>query len=549
MAPQKKSKITNSKEFNTGCALWFKGKYSEAEEVFKQAVYIQERTLGEDHKDTLNSKYWLGCTLHDQKKYSEAEALLQHVVYQQGRTLGEEHKDTLESKYWLGCILNGQEKYSDAEELFKIVIEGQGRTLGEEHADTFASKYQLGCVLYNQKRYSEAEQLFQEVAQRWENELGLGHEDTLATIRLLQECQLKSGQSHPDFVERFGWQVGAEKFLWGEEPAEASTLTKRRSLGEGQFGKVEEVITQGSNESMARKEFFIYNCGSKWATARIRSIKGEIASLRRLSHPHIVTIIGCYQEEETRKNVSVYVLMQPVGDNDLRAFMETEYTGIDERLKWIKKWFVCLASALAYMHVKGVHHEDIKPENILHRGDHVFFADFGSSRRLEAGDQTSTTSVAMATRRFAAPEAFRSDDNESPRHGSKTDVFSLGLVFVELFVVLIGGRIETLRNHVFSDYKSSIQEYHRVSHKFNSFFSNNIESNSDDSALQIYHECFEDMLRKERKDRPSAKDVLNNMRKTKVFESGLRCECAQGNMEMENSDSNSEEGCLDLGNS
>jgi hypothetical protein len=57
MAPQKKNKITNSKEFNTGCALWFEGKYSEAEEVFKQAVYIQERTLGEDHKDTLDSKY------------------------------------------------------------------------------------------------------------------------------------------------------------------------------------------------------------------------------------------------------------------------------------------------------------------------------------------------------------------------------------------------------------------------------------------------------------------------------------------------------------
>ncbi|KAJ4288417.1 Ferulic acid decarboxylase 1 [Kalmusia sp. IMI 367209] len=202
---------------------------------------------------------------------------------------------------------------------------------------------------------------------------------------------------------------------------QSGKLIKKRSLGDGRFGKVEEVTAEGSTETLARKRFFVPHFREKRAGAQMDRIKGEIASLKRLSHPHIVRILNCYQEQEGEKHLNVYLLMRPVGDCDLKAFLEAEHTDTERKLhtNWIKQWFVCLASALAYMHFQHVHHDDIKPSNIICRQGHIFFTDFSSSRRLESNEETSTTSEAIATRLFAAPEAFRSDDGEPIPHGSK----------------------------------------------------------------------------------------------------------------------------------
>lgn len=360
-------------------------------------------------------------------------------------------------------------------------------------------------------------------------------------------CENKSkmssyDQSSSDPVQKYGWQVGAEKFLWGKEPAPTNKLTKKRSLGDGRFGKVEEVIAQGGKATMVRKRFFVPHFREKRAKAQIKRIEGEITILKRLSHPHIVTIIGCYQEEESAKHLTIYALMQPVGDGDLKTFLEDQSTDIQHevRKECIMKWFVCLTSALAYMHSQRVHHEDIKPSNIIYRGNDIFFTDFSSSRHLEAEDETSTTSEAIATRLFAAPEAFRGDNGEIVSHGSKTDVFSLGLVFAELLVVFIRKRIETFRNHVFKDYKSSSKQYHRVSPKFKDFFTKSYATTDDCSALAIYSQYFEHMLRKERKDRPSAKSILANMKKRGFFEIVLGCDCTHENEEMDASDHDSD---------
>ncbi|KAH8727327.1 hypothetical protein GQ44DRAFT_577220, partial [Phaeosphaeriaceae sp. PMI808] len=78
----------------------------------------------------------LGRTLYDQKKYSEAEELLQQAADGREKTLGQDHEDTLRSKHWLGCTLYNQEKYSEAEERLQETVDGRERTLGQDHEDT-----------------------------------------------------------------------------------------------------------------------------------------------------------------------------------------------------------------------------------------------------------------------------------------------------------------------------------------------------------------------------------------------------------------------------
>jgi serine/threonine protein kinase len=91
----------------------------------------------------------------------------------------------------------------------------------------------------------------------------------------------------------------------------------------------------------------------------------------------------------------------------------------------------CLASALAYMHSQNMHHEDIKPANIIHRRNKVYFTDFSSSRKLHHCETTLTSSEVAAAPLYAAPEAFY-NGGKACQHGSQAEVCSLGLVFAEI---------------------------------------------------------------------------------------------------------------------
>jgi serine/threonine protein kinase len=92
--------------------------------------------------------------------------------------------------------------------------------------------------------------------------------------------------------------------------------------------------------------------------------------------------------------------MTPVGDNDFRSFLELVTSGGLETIQqrnWLWKWFVCLSSALAYLHGEGVRHQDIKPSNIIHKGDQIYFTDFSSSCAFEVGQTTSTENPARSS--------------------------------------------------------------------------------------------------------------------------------------------------------
>ncbi|KAF2442661.1 kinase-like protein [Karstenula rhodostoma CBS 690.94] len=302
-----------------------------------------------------------------------------------------------------------------------------------------------------------------------------------------------------------------------------SDLTLVKPLGEGRSGKVEEVIDKRSGKTMARKRFFVPDFRGKRAATQIGQIRGEILSLKRLSHPHIVRFVSCHQQKEDTKHLNVYLLMQPVGEYDLQTFMDIGDTLNPEVFdkSWIKQWYMCLLSALAYMHSRRVHHDDIKPSNLICRRGRIYFTDFSSSRRLEADDETSTTSEAIATRLFAAPESFRGEENEPLSHGSKTDVFSLGLVFVELLVVRGDGNIAAFRDEIFRDYNNCTRQYHRVTHKFKSV----LQVGWDTESRRFYERYCEPMLQKHRNDRPSARCLFEKIKQQRRALRVMKCDC------------------------
>lgn len=87
--------------------------------------------------------------------------------------------------------------------------------------------------------------------------------------------------------------------------------------------------------------------------------------------------------------------------------------------------------ALTYLHARRITHRDIKPANILVFARdpemHVKVADFGISKEA---DEFSTR---CGTQRYVAPEVY------NPPYTSKADLWSLGVVVLELWVSLPAG--------------------------------------------------------------------------------------------------------------
>jgi serine/threonine protein kinase len=242
--------------------------------------------------------------------------------------------------------------------------------------------------------------------------------------------------------------------------------------------------------------------------------------LRKLVHPHIIKIIGTYQEMMSYPRL-YFLLMSPVGDSDLEGFLVAAGAQIREAPQWqalqnslwLKTWFGCLASALAYMHSQGVHHEDIKPKNIIHRGLDIYFTDFSSSREVDLVNQnTSTESPALATRLYAAPEALPDEDGSINRHGSKTDIFSLGLVFVEMLTVLDGKEVGALRENL-----PNRAPYWKITSTFDDWFVSR-------TTAHMYTKCIKPMLAQERHARPTALEVVDCIRSHQPWRT-LVCPC------------------------
>jgi serine/threonine protein kinase len=101
-------------------------------------------------------------------------------------------------------------------------------------------------------------------------------------------------------------------------------------------------------------------------------------------------------------------------------------------------FFGCLARALEFLHEQNVQHKDVKPGNILVHGGTDLFTDFGLS--LDFTDAEGSTTVSMIngmTPKYCAPEVAMHE----PRNTS-SDIWSLGIVYLEMIVVLKGRTVE-----------------------------------------------------------------------------------------------------------
>ena len=158
----------------------YQGRYHEAEEMYHQVLAGQQQVLGIDAEATLNTRHHLAWMTGLRGCYVEAGQQFQTIITAQRRILGDDHPDTLRARYGLAWVkaLNGQ--YASAEEQFRNVLSDQRRILGNDHPDTMETRYRLARAIADQGRYHEARAIYLQVLKDMRRTLGDEHPATLA---------------------------------------------------------------------------------------------------------------------------------------------------------------------------------------------------------------------------------------------------------------------------------------------------------------------------------------------------------------------------------
>ena len=236
---------------------------------------------------------------------------------------------------------------------------------------------------------------------------------------------------------------------------------RAQSLGNGAYGAVCAAYDDDGTE-WAAKLFWDENgdeggdddeeCDDEWASSGMDAgILREIVMLRLLNaaHPNVLSMHDVSRMDGANETLA---LIMPKMAGSLAGAIEKKSLGNKEKLK-----VAALAlHALAWLHEHGIIHRDLKPDNILLNAEgNPVLADFSLAKvvggrpvapeapsgkrktkagkkrgRDDAGEASDAPALtaSMGTPTYTAPEIVNGES-----YGVKADVFSMGVVLLELF--------------------------------------------------------------------------------------------------------------------
>jgi len=206
-----------------------------------------------------------------------------------------------------------------------------------------------------------------------------------------------------------------------------------RKLGEGATSEVFLCQDPFRNREVAVKRIFPEALRDPTRGRMFRKLFFTEASLAgKLEHPHIAQIYDAGIGED-----SGYIVMEYVPGGTMERFCVPENLLPLEQVVDIA--FKC-TRALAYAHMQGVTHRDIKPGNLLYAASptDVRIGDFGLA--LNVGAET-TQITGVGSPAYMSPEQIR---EELVDH--RTDLYSLGVVMYQMLI----GQLPFRANNKFS---------------------------------------------------------------------------------------------------
>ena len=237
-----------------------------------------------------------------------------------------------------------------------------------------------------------------------------------------------------------------------------------KSLWDGQFGRVFQVMDISSNREFVTKEM---KSDQYFA-------KSEVLIHQKLNHPNVIQFFAARSEDDL-----VYIDME-LGDSCLYDALYIDKC-LTNDICW--QYFRDLIDGVEYLHSVDVAHQDIKPENLLIGSDgRLKIANFG----LASSIGRKTDDKWRGTPQFIAPEVMR----EERYRLEPVDIWACGIVLAEM----LANRLpwESVEDSRYRQWKMNNKQY-----PFNLI---------DESALDLIML----MLKEEPNDRATIQDIKNH---------------------------------------
>ncbi len=190
-----------------------------------------------------------------------------------------------------------------------------------------------------------------------------------------------------------------------------------RALGSGGMGSVYRCHNRAASRIMAAVKV-LESSLRRHPEAEARFIR-EAEILFQLDHPNIVKVRNIRTDVDPP-----YLEMDFVSGVSLEERLRSGAVPYDQAVPMMRD----CASALTYLHAKGVRHRDIKPANLLidDRGQ-VKLVDFGLAMEADTSRLTQQ-GMAFGTVSYAPPEWIAPDTLDP----AMWDIYAMGVVFYEL---------------------------------------------------------------------------------------------------------------------
>lgn len=278
-----------------------------------------------------------------------------------------------------------------------------------------------------------------------------------------------------------------------------------KMLGNGSEGVVHKVKEQSTGQVFARKQVRVGSERS-FSARTVEQVKKEVDVMERLQHIHIVTISFWTQDLEI---CSIY--MKPCADMNLNVYLErcTENRYPTNLLNAILPWVGCLLTALLFAHNLNIWHQDVKPSNILVKGDQIFLSDFGEAKDF-TGYETNRTrnDQVTGTPVYRAPEV-----EPGVERGPPADTFALGCVFSEMMTVLGKRSMQEYRQ------ARSINNREEYAFRGNlgnvNAWINNLQSQMDGQVFDVLEYLIKRMIKQDQRSRHTPQELWEWLMKDK----------------------------------
>ncbi len=212
---------------NLGVTLVEQDRLAEADQLYVEALDLRRRLMGPTHASVSESLHHRAFLLRRQGKLPQAEEAIRESLTIRRATPGHDARAIAESMQGLATILFREGKLSEAEQTLREALAVQTPLLGAESAAVADMLEDLGLVLAAQGRQAEAERSLAEALDKLRKVLGDTHPDTITCMAMLLNTLLAEGKyAQAEPLARECWLAREKKM-----PGHPKTFNARSLLG------------------------------------------------------------------------------------------------------------------------------------------------------------------------------------------------------------------------------------------------------------------------------------------------------------------------------